>query len=76
MKIFTELVVFYFKGGDGEFRSVNGHDANKTKKRRSEEVDFAKSTLKKAVKYILQKKVWERIFRQIIGTATSAECFG
>ena len=75
LNIFTELIVFYFKGGDGEFRFVDGHGAKKTKKRRSEEVDFAKSTLKKAVKYILQKKVWESIFRQIIGTATSAKCF-
>ena len=69
-KVFNELIDFCFEGGNWEFVSVDGHGAKWAKERRSGVAVFAKSTLKKAVKYLLQNcffKLGNRIFRQVIG---------
>ena len=70
LKVFNELIDFCFEGGNWKFVSVDGHVAKWAKERRSGVAVFAKSTLKKAVKYLLQNcfcKLGNRIFRQLIG---------
>ena len=76
LKAFNELIDFCFKGGDGEFIYVDGQRAIWTKHERSGFINFTKSNLKKAAKYLLKKgyfKLGNRIFRQIIGIPVGLE---
>ena len=65
-KVLSKLIKFGFKGGDGEFKSVDGQGVNWFKNRASGFSVFNKSNLKASVKYLLQNcyfKLVNRIFR-------------
>ena len=53
MNVLNESTDFCFKVGDGESISIDGYGAKWTNERRSGVVAFTKSTLKRAVKFLL-----------------------
>lgn len=67
MKVYNKLINFCFKGRDGELTSTDGHGAKLAKKRRSGVEIFAKRTLIKVVKHLLQNCYFK--IRQIVDPA-------
>ena len=62
----TFFTCVWFKGGDGNFMSVDGHCAKWKKEIKSGVIVFTKNTLKMIIKYLLQSyyfKAWNTIFR-------------
>ena len=53
LNVLNESTDFCFKVGDGESISIDGYGAKWTNQRRSGVVAFTKSTLKRAVKFLL-----------------------
>ena len=51
--VVNELISFYLKGGDKKLILFDGYGIKWAKERESGAVVFTKSTLKKAVKYLL-----------------------
>ena len=74
-RLLTNWLIFALREGR-EFIYVDGQRAIWTKHGRSGFINFTKSNLKKAAKYLLKKgyfKLGNRIFRQIIGIPVGLE---
>ena len=70
LKVMNELVDFCFKGGDKSYITVNKYGASWVAENKSNSVTFNSSTLKNAIKYLLDNcffRFGNKIFRQIIG---------